>query len=206
MINIILGLICAYVLGSFPTAFIVTKIFKGMDIRKHGSGNMGATNVMRVVGKGAGIFVLIVDIAKGFAAVAVLAPLFYRPELIININVLKILMGVGAIFGHNWTIFLGFKGGKGVATSAGVLLGFSPIVMGLAAGAWILLVLITRYVSLSSIITSILVPVMMYLFKQPREFLILTIIMCPVIIYRHKSNIKRLIQGKESKIWGSAPS
>ena len=205
MINIILGLICAYLLGAVPTAYIVTKLFKGVDIRNQGSGNMGATNVMRVVGKGAGAFVLIVDIAKGFLAVTILAQLFYKPELIININLLKILMGAGAISGHNWTIFLGFKGGKGVATSAGVLLGFSPIVMGLAVVIWILLVFITRYVSLSSIVVSIVVPILMFLFKQPKEFLILTALMCPVIIYRHKSNIKKLIRGEESKI-GKRPT
>ena len=91
MINIIFGLICAYLLGSVPTAYIVTKLLKGVDIRKHGSGNMGATNVMRVVGKGAGAFVLIADITKGFLAVTVLAYLFYKPELIVNINVLKSL-------------------------------------------------------------------------------------------------------------------
>ncbi len=202
MINIIFALLCSYLLGSIPNGYLLVKLLKGIDIRKYGSGNIGATNVMRVIGKGPGITVLLLDAAKGFLAVTVLAAVFYRQELPININILKILMGAFVIFGHNWTIFLGFKGGKGVATSAGVLLGFSPVVMIAAALVWVALVLITRYVSVSSILAAIAVPILMLVLNKPKEFFILTALMCPVIIYRHKSNIARLMQGKEPKIWG----
>lgn len=202
MINIISGLICAYLLGSIPNGYLLVKLLKGIDIRKYGSGNIGATNVMRIIGRGPGITVLLLDAAKGFLAVTILAAIFYRQELTININILKILMGAFVIFGHNWTIFLGFKGGKGVATSTGVLLGFSPIVMGAAALIWVVSVLVTRYVSVSSILAAIAVPILMLVLNEPREFFVLTALMCPLIIYRHKSNIVRLIQGKEPKIRG----
>ncbi|MFT5170225.1 MAG: glycerol-3-phosphate acyltransferase PlsY [Candidatus Omnitrophota bacterium] len=198
---ILLGLILSYLIGSLPTAYIFGKQLKGFDIRDHGSGNMGATNVFRVLGKKPGIAVLIIDILKGVFAVGGLGLL-----LGITSNIGLILLGVASVCGHNWTIFLQFKGGKGIATSLGVLIGLTiqiasirPVVC-LTLLVWIGAFLISCIVSLSSIIAATFLPIAMLLTNQPLELICLGIIICVFVVIRHKANIKRLLEGQESRV------
>ncbi|MFT7538004.1 MAG: glycerol-3-phosphate acyltransferase PlsY [Lysobacterales bacterium] len=198
---ILLGLILSYLIGSLPTAYIFGKQLNGFDIRDHGSGNMGATNVFRVLGKKPGIAVLIIDILKGVFAVGGLGLL-----LGITSNIGLILLGVASVCGHNWTIFLQFKGGKGIATSLGVLIGLTiqiasirPVVC-LTLLVWIGAFLISCIVSLSSIIAATFLPIAMLLTNQPLELICLGIIICVFVVIRHKANIKRLLEGQESRV------
>lgn len=196
---IILAAVC-YLLGSIPTAFIFGKVLKGIDIRQHGSGNMGATNAFRILGKGPGTLVLILDMLKGFIAVVVLAGL-------ISPNVPGFLVAsIASVCGHNWTCFLNFKGGKGVATSAGVLIGLSVMIpavrwsVGLCLLSWVLCFLATAYISVSSIVAAILLPVFMIFFTAPFSVILLSILFCLFVVIRHKPNIQRLLNGQESKV------
>ena len=198
--NVILGALAAYLLGSIPTSYIFGKVFKKIDIRKYGSGNVGATNVFRVMGKKYGIAVLIIDMLKGFLAVAILPILFYSEPFPISLDLLKIILGVASICGHIWTVFLKFKGGKGVATSAGVLIGLSPIVMLCSLVVWSIVAFLSKYVSLASIIAALSVPIFMWLLKQPKQYLIVTSLLAVLVVYKHRSNIGRLLSGQEAKI------
>ena len=140
MINLVISLILAYLIGSIPTSFIFTKFLKKVDIRQHGSGNVGATNVFRVVGKTPAVMVLLIDILKGVIAVIFLSDVFFNNfiGMKLGLELYKILLGACAISGHVWSIFLKFKGGKGVATTAGVLIVLSPKVLIAALIIWIL--------------------------------------------------------------------
>jgi acyl phosphate:glycerol-3-phosphate acyltransferase len=205
--------VAAYLLGSIPTGFLVAKA-KGIDIQKSGSGNIGATNAMRVLGKPAGIFVMFVDAAKGFAAVVWLAPfvlnqfaptdfwtmpfdLHARMNLVVTFNVIA---GIFVVLGHNYTCWLKFKGGKGIATTAGVYLALAPAALGIALAVFILTVLITRYVSLGSIVAAIVLPIAVWFTKENLFLEIVTIALCALAIYKHKSNIQRLMAGTESRL------
>jgi glycerol-3-phosphate acyltransferase PlsY len=197
--------VTSYLVGSIPTSIIASKLLRGIDIREHGSGNAGATNVFRVLGWRVGTVVLLVDIAKGLIPTI----LFYKIGLqgvewpIIN---LKIVSGLSAVFGHIWTIFGGFKGGKGVGTGAGMLMGLTPIAVLIGLIIFILIVSITRYVSLGSILASISIPITVFLqYFQNREsssvtLLILSLIIPILIIFTHRSNIQRLLGGKENRV------
>jgi len=203
MIYIILAIILAYFLGSIPTAYIFGKVLKGIDIRRHGSGNVGATNVFRTVGKVSGIIVLVIDFLKGFIAVTLL-PFYlqkFLPEPIASypFNIV-IFLGAAAVCGHIWTVFLGFKGGKGVATMAGVVAGLSAVVLFSCLGVWILVFAIWRYVSLASIVVAVILPVFAIASGGDLYFLIFCAIFSIIGIYRHRENIKRLIQGTEKKL------
>lgn len=199
MVNILPFLI-AYLIGSIPTGYIFGWLLKGVDIRKEGSGNVGATNVFRVVGKIPGIIVLLVDILKGLVIITLFANLF-KAQVGLSQNLFKIILGLAVIAGHNWTIFLKFKGGKGVATSAGVLIGLEPIVVALCFLIWVIVFVITHYVSLSSVIAALFLPIFTLLFyRSSTELLIFSLIICVIGIYKHRSNIKRLLNGTESKI------
>ena len=195
--------VAAYLLGSIPTGFLVAKA-RGIDIRTVGSGNIGATNVFRAVGKPAGIFVLLVDALKGWLAVAVLAKMIHGsvcPETSLQTQeYLRIIAGISAILGHNYTCWLHFKGGKGVATSAGVLVALvlKPFLIILAV--WIVVFALTRYVSLGSIAAAVTLPFAAWLTGQSLTMVIVTTAMSVLAIYKHKANIKRLIQGTESRI------
>lgn len=198
---LILGVFAAYLIGSIPTAYIFGRIFRGIDIREFGSGNVGATNVFRVIGRLPGIIVLVIDVLKGFLCVTYIASFFLlhaatvqRPELY------RVFVGMAVIAGHNWTIFLRFKGGKGVATSAGVVIGLVPKIFLLGFLAWSIAFSITGYVSAASIIASISVPLFTLIFGEPAEIIIFMSILCLVIVYRHKANIKRLKNGEEKRI------
>ena len=187
--------VASYFLGSIPTGFLWAKA-RGIDIRKVGSGNIGATNVMRALGKGPGIAVLLIDAAKGFL------PVFLAPRLFptIDPNWLGITCCVAVIAGHNWTCWLKFKGGKGVATSAGAMLAFLPLPFLCALGVWIIVFAIWRYVSLASISAAVATPVATFLIEADATRFVFTAILAAIVIYKHKSNIQRLLAGTENRI------
>jgi len=190
--NIIL-LIAAFVLGSIPFGIITAKV-KGIDLKKVGSGNIGATNVLRSLGRWPAVITLLGDILKGTLAVAIgkysgVEPLYEG------------LIGIAAILGHNFSIFLGFRGGKGVATSLGVLLMYTPHVALVTLIVWIGVVLFTKYSSLGAIVSFALLPLNIMLFDfQDKTKIIISILISLFIIIRHKDNIKRLMKGTERKI------
>jgi acyl phosphate:glycerol-3-phosphate acyltransferase len=202
IIKLLIGSIGAYLLGSFPTAYIAGKMLKGIDIREHGSKNVGATNVFRVLGKGPGLVVLIIDILKGFLAVVVISRV-----LGLDHNTFFILLGVSSVVGHNWTIFLQFKGGKGVATSLGVLIGLTVNIVPLRfVLVWLIIIwavvfLVSGYVSLASMLAVFCLPFIILMFSQEVELVVLGVIFCAFILLRHQANIRRLMTGKESRVF-----
>lgn len=210
----ILTALGAYLLGSIPTGFLVAKA-KGIDIRKTGSGNIGATNAMRVLGKPAGIFVLLMDALKGFAAVTWLMPAIYNwvePHYfglapgfaVASVTVqmkFKVLAGVGAVLGHNYTCWLKFKGGKGIATTAGVYLALAPWALLAGLVVFILAVLLTKYVSVGSIAAAIALPATVWVMTPHNLLLgIVTTALGVLAIYKHKGNIQRLVAGTENRL------
>ncbi len=203
---VLAGIIISYLLGSIPTAYILGRILKGIDIRKSGSGNVGATNAFRVLGPIWGILVLILDILKGVVPVTVLADYFlnYWDNSVI---VLRILMGVACICGHNWTLFLRFRGGKGVATTLGVLIGLGVavtelrLVLFLVILVWLIVFLTFRIVSIASVLSALALPLFMLILHRAKELLFLSIILCIFIILRHKKNLLGLLHGKERPLF-----
>lgn len=194
----------AYALGSVATAVWAGRVFHGIDVREHGSGNAGATNTIRVLGWATGIPVLLVDIAKGFLAASL--PSIFRlappgtPELID----MQIICGLIAIVGHIFPVFAGFKGGKGVATTFGVLLALHPPATLLCMGVFILGLLLTGYVSISSMSAGIAFPlVSLLVFRSPSVvFTIFALLIALALVITHKKNIRRLIRGEENRfIW-----
>ncbi|ANE47982.1 hypothetical protein SY83_18670 [Paenibacillus swuensis] len=196
MLNLLLIVAC-YLLGSVSFSFIFAKAFKGIDIRQHGSGNAGATNTLRVLGKGPAILVLALDILKGIGAIWIARAV--EPD-VISIHV---LCGLAVIIGHNWPVFFGFRGGKGIATTIGVMatLCFMP---SLFAGIIALsLIALTRYVSLGSLVFAALLPLFIILLGRPMEILIASIVIGVFAFYKHRTNISKLLQGKENKLGAS---
>ena len=204
MLDAVYVIIIAYLFGSIPTAIIAGKLLKNIDIREHGSGNAGATNVFRVLGPKWGIIVLIIDILKGFVPVFWLAALIHpQADTLIYY---QILAAISAIAGHVWTIFAGFKGGKGVGTAAGVFLGLAPLPLSLALLIFVIIVAVSRYVSLGSLFGSLcfllilLVQRFLMQVNIPDILLYLAVIVVAIIWYAHRSNIGRLFKGNENKI------
>lgn len=203
MINLamIAGIIIAYLLGSIPTAVIVGKSFFGMDIRTVGSGNAGATNTIRTFGMKVGIPVLLFDILKGLAAVK-LSIFLNSPVLSENlVEIYKIALGTSAVIGHVFPVFASFRGGKGVATLVGVLIAIYPLSFLIILVCFILIMILSRIVSLSSIICSILFPfIEIFILHETRlPLIILAIGVALFIPYTHRENIKRLLAGTEKK-------
>lgn len=201
MIVLIVGILVAYLFGSIPTAYIFGRLLKGIDIRQHGSGNVGATNVFRVLGKTPGIIVLLLDIYKGFWVVGIVSEVL---GLILPWE--RVILSLAVVAGHNYTLFLGFKGGKGVATSLGALIGLTfripsitPVLL-LTVGIFLVVFITSRIVSLSSIIAAFCLPLMMFMTHQPAEIRVLGVVFGVFVIYRHKANIGRLLTGKEPKV------
>lgn len=204
MLWTILGTLISYLIGSIPTAYIFVRLIKGADIRKFGSGNVGATNALRILGKRIGVTVLLLDIVKGFIAVFFIGN-FLGPRIIfINGEILRVILGAACISGHIWTVFLSFKGGKGVATTLGVLIALAvktnglPIVIALTLVTWAIIFIVSKFVSLASIIAAISLPIYMYLFRQSALLIATGIILSAIVIFRHKANLKRLREGKEN--------
>jgi len=196
-----IALILSYLAGSIPSAVWAGKLFHGIDIREHGSGNAGATNTIRVLGWKTGVPVLIFDLAKGWLAGSL--PLFLNaaPEGSSQMLALQIACGVAAIIGHVFPVFAGFRGGKGVATTFGVLLSLQPLLTLTCAGIFLAVLLISRYVSLSSIIAGIMFPVLlMTVFHTPSLlFRIFSVVIAVALVVTHWKNIGRLIRGEEKK-------
>ncbi|TAN42170.1 MAG: glycerol-3-phosphate 1-O-acyltransferase [Nitrospirae bacterium] len=184
--------VIAFLIGSVPTGLIIAKA-KGIDLRKVGSGNIGATNVMRAVGKKEALFTLLGDIGKGAAAV-VFAKFFALDIL------WQGLAGLCAVLGHNFSVFLKFRGGKGVATSLGILFAYSPHVGLFTATLWLLAAKFTKYSSLSALIAFGFLPLSIYVLDMSLEKFSIAIVLTVLLFIRHSANIKRLIEGTESRI------
>ena len=201
MIYILAVIAISYLIGSIPTAYIFGKLFKGIDIREYGSGNVGATNVMRTIGPVPGVIVFVIDFIKGFVAVT-LVPFFLRrlfPEVLDENSLVYIFSAAAVIGGHIWTVFLRFKGGKGVATTGGVMVALAPDIMIGGLVVWVIIFVIWRYVSLASIAAAIALPVLSAITEKDIGFTVFCAVLCVVGLYAHRSNIKRLLQGTESK-------
>lgn len=210
IVGYILTAALAYLLGSIPTGFIVGKS-RGVDIRSVGSGNIGATNVFRALGVPAGIFVLLADALKGWLAVALIAE-WVLAQCAPHASPLerewvRIVAGVAAILGHNYTCWLRFRGGKGIATSAGVLAALVPWALLVGLGVWGLLLALTRFVSLSSIGAAFILPFATWLTTRRDPTLTsITAALATLAIYKHKSNIQRLLNGTENRLGGKKTS
>jgi glycerol-3-phosphate acyltransferase PlsY len=191
MVQIILVLILAYLLGSIPSGLIVGKVFYKTDIRKHGSGNLGGTNTFRTLGVKAGLTVTIADILKGTLAASL--------PFLLHIHIHPLLAGVFAVIGHTYPIFAGFRGGKAVATSAGVLLFYTPLMFVILIGVFFLSLYITKYVSLSSMLAGV-IGVIYALIIWDIPLIIVITLLASFVIYRHRANIKRIINKTEPKI------
>lgn len=201
---LILILLASYLLGSFPTSIVVGKTLKGIDIRQYGSGNAGATNTFRVLGPAAGVFVFAIDLAKGMVAVLVLTRLS-SSSFPINLELLRILAAVAVISGHIWTVFAGFKGGKGVGTAAGALLALAPVEVAIAFGVWAVVTFCSGYVSLGSLSAAVTLPLCLGIGKLAlnrsvsSEFLVFACLLAGLIILTHRTNIRRLLRGEENR-------
>ena len=186
-------LIAAYLIGSIPTGLIFGKLIWKKDLRRYGSHNIGATNAWRILGKKAGILIFVLDFLKGQIGVLLGAYLFATPCAMV-------LGGLFALLGHIFPIFLAFKGGKGVATALGVIAALMPKITLIVFAVWLVLVLLTRYVSLGSIVAALLTPILAAALREPKEFFAFALAAAVVIIWRHKENISRLKAGRENKI------
>ena len=202
MATAILWLIASYLLGAIPTSYLVSRAFANIDLRQHGSGNLGATNLYRVLGWKYAVPVALFDIAKGIIPVVWFAPQVSSSELY------ALLCGVAAIIGHVFSAFVRFKGGKGVATAAGVMLGMTPLALATAAAVWALVLLTTGYVSLGSIAAAAVLPLAVYLLEQPiSPALFWVVVMVAIgVVVLHRRNIQRLLKGTESRFGRRAAS
>ncbi|MGB9661079.1 MAG: glycerol-3-phosphate 1-O-acyltransferase PlsY [Moorellaceae bacterium] len=188
----LLCLALGYLLGSVPTAYVVARYLKGWDIRRYGSGNIGATNAFRTMGTGPGLLVLVIDMLKGTIPVLI--------GRAVGGEWLAVLAGLAAMAGHSWSIFLSWQGGRGVATAAGVFLALAPAALFWALLIWLAVLLTTRYVSLSSILAAIAAPLLVLVFHLSFPCFLFALLAATLIVYRHRPNIKRLLAGKEPKL------
>lgn len=197
-----LWLLVSYFLGAVPTSYLLSRLFAGIDLRQHGSGNLGATNLYRVLGWKYAIPAALVDIAKGVVPVLVFAPQVSDSQLF------ALACGVAAIVGHVFSLFVGFKGGKGVATAAGVMLALAPIALLVSAAVWGVLVRLTGYVSLGSIVAAAVLPFAIYLLEDSRTPALVWIAaaIAAAVIILHWRNIQRLIRGTENRFGRRAAS
>lgn len=214
MPNLIFIIILSYIVGSIPTSIIITKAIKGVDIRNYGSGNAGGTNVSRVLGKKFGILVILLDALKGVLAVVVVSRLYFGSFPFPNttpfddFTLVQIIAGIAAVIGHIWTVFAGFKGGKGIATGLGVLASVVTLDMFIGLGVFLIVMFLSKYISLASISAAVSVPLTMVVRENifgvdiPSYHTLLPFIiaLALLVIYTHRTNIERLIQGSESKI------
>lgn len=191
-VKLFIAVLAGYLLGSIPPSFLAGKITRNIDIRQYGSGNAGATNVLRVLGVKAGIAVFLADILKG--VLAALVGRWMAGEIG------AVLAGFAAIVGHNWPVFLNFRGGKGIATSFGVLLVLFPLISAILFVVGVIIIAITGYVSLGSITAAILFPILLVIFGYDWKMVLFGVLVGGLALYRHRSNISRLIEGKENKL------
>lgn len=202
VLNTVVAFILAYILGSIPAAVWAGRIFHDIDVREHGSGNAGATNVIRVLGWKTGIPVLIIDLAKGWTAAKL--PVFLSAALpgTAMLESLQILTGITAITGHIFPVLAGFRGGKGVATIFGVLLAVQPLLTLCCLGVFLIVLLLTGIVSLSSMMAGIAFPLLLFIFFDPPSvvFKIFSVFVAIALLITHRKNIVRLYRGEESKL------
>ncbi|MFZ5516296.1 MAG: glycerol-3-phosphate 1-O-acyltransferase PlsY [Candidatus Zhuqueibacterota bacterium] len=205
MISIFVVLILSYLAGSIPTSIIVSKLFRGIDIRDHGSRNAGATNAIRVLGWKLGSIVMIVDVGKGVLATLLISQIRID-EVAMSPHLIQIIAGVASIFGHIWTIFAGFKGGKGVGTAAGMLFALYPVAGLICLGIFLIVLFTVRMVSVSSMSAAISLPLVLLIMQKwfnyttSSELLYFAIFIALLIVFTHRSNIQRILQGKENKV------
>jgi len=185
--------ILGYLIGSIPNGLIIGKQFYHVDLRQFGSKNIGATNAFRTLGVKPALWVFLTDAAKGIIAV-------YGANIFVGTPIALLVAGIAAIAGHNWSIFLKFTGGRGVATGLGVIIVLVPKVTLIVFVVWSVIVYFTRYVSLASIIAATLVPIMMWFMGERHEFLYFGVIIALFVVIRHRPNIERLLKGQELKI------
>jgi glycerol-3-phosphate acyltransferase PlsY len=201
LIGVILLITISYILGAFPTSYILGKLLKGIDLREYGSGNLGAANTFRVLGKSAAIPVLLVDIGKGFLAVK-LVPL-YGVEGYLYILAAALIV----VLGHNYSIFVRFSGGKGIGTTTGAFLAMAPVAVTICFAVWVIVLLLTKIVSVASMISVLLLPISIPLSNRylggttHGSVVYLAVIVAILVIYKHRTNIKRLREGTENKIF-----
>ncbi len=197
MLKIIIYLLLAYLCGAIPFGYIIAKVFKHVDIRTIGSGNPGATNVYRTISKPLGVLTLVLDLLKGFI------PVYFT--VLLNPGSVWLIIAVAfvTIIGHIFTVFLNFKGGKGVATGCGVFLALNPLAILICVLVFVLFLVIFRYVSFASIMAAATLPVSLYFLNSVTEIVIFATIISILVIVRHISNIKRLLNGTENKIYGT---
>lgn len=193
ILHFLLGFVLGHVCGSVPSGLWLVQAFHGIDIRNYGSKNIGTTNVFRTVGSKTAVLVLIADAFKGILAVGIMSYFFHNP-------LLDVVTALGALLGHNYSLFLGFKGGKGVATALGLLIFMMPKVAVASLGIWLVCVLLTRYVSLGSIMAAIFTPPLAWYLGYPSAYVIFSLVAAFFVVLRHKENIHRLLTGTESKI------
>lgn len=204
-IQLLLLLLLSYITGSIPTSIILGKIVKGIDIREHGSGNAGGTNVFRVLGWKPALVVVVIDIFKGWLPPAIYATILFQGQPITNIGIVQILCGFAAVLGHTYTIFAGFRGGKGIGTLAGMLLALFPIALPLCIIVFIITLILTGYVSLSSILATVALPIILLVLpifdiQQSTSSLLIFALLVPLFaIFTHRSNIVRLKDGTENR-------
>ena len=191
--GIVLACVLSYLVGSIPTGLVLGKLVWHVDLREYGSHNIGATNAWRTRCKGPGTIICVLDLLKGVLGV-------WFGLHFAGVPLALVLGGIFAIVGHSWSLFLAFKGGKGVATGLGVILMLMPKATLFVFLVWLVLVFLTRYVSLGSIVAAALVPVFAWFFNEPAEYILFGLAAAVFVIYRHKSNIGRLLNGTESKI------
>jgi glycerol-3-phosphate acyltransferase PlsY len=215
MVNLAIVILLSYVLGSIPTSIMLSKWKHGFDIRTKGSGNAGGTNVFRVLGWKSGLLVTLVDIGKGVIATVLIARLFWDPTLPFynktpfdDFTVIQMICGGAAVIGHIWTVFAGFKGGKGIATGAGMLIGIAPTEFAISTAVFMIVFWAYKYVSLSSISAAIAFPVSLFVrynilgdeIHSYRTLIVFSLSVAVLLVYSHRQNIKRLIEGTEKKI------
>ena len=206
MTTVFLVLVLSYLLGSIPTSIIAGRVAGGMDIREHGSGNAGATNVYRVLGLGPAILVALVDVAKGSVAVLVISGIQVGAPPQLSADILKILAGGTAVAGHIWTIFAGFRGGKGMATAIGALAFIAPAALSAALVVWLILLFTVRIMSLASLSAAIILPLATWVWETnpdgstSLELLWFSIGLCLLIFYTHRANIGRILRGEEPRL------
>ncbi|WP_443684554.1 glycerol-3-phosphate 1-O-acyltransferase PlsY [Phascolarctobacterium succinatutens] len=193
ILHFLLGFVLGHVCGSVPSGLWLVRAFHGIDIRNYGSKNIGTTNVFRIVGPKTAVLVLIADAFKGILAVGIMSYFFHNP-------LLDVVTALGALLGHNYSLFLGFKGGKGVATALGLLIFMMPKVAVASFGIWLVCVLLTRYVSLGSIMAAIFTPPLAWYLGYPSAYVIFSVVAAFFVVLRHKENIHRLLTGTESKL------
>ncbi len=191
LIKYVLVSIMAYLLGNFAAAYLVSKAAGKIDIREHGSGNAGSTNVFRVLGAKAAAFTFLGDVLKGVAAVLI--------GRYIGGSYGELLAGIFVVVGHNWPILLGGKGGKGIATTIGVMIAIDPLIVVFIVIIGIIIIAATRYVSLASVAGVLIFPISMIITRKPTEYIIFSLVLSGMAIYKHRANIGRLIKGNESK-------